>query len=128
VTSNQECQDRYSGFDSVHILPSKLCALDRNGRIGACLGDSGGPLVLLHRGGDNKFRYYLVGVVSAGYSKCHEVSGLPDVFTRVTYYDKWIRDTIRIHQEIVPVLDTSDNLRFNKWGEHQMVEKENQEG
>merc|ERR1712013_246072 len=124
VTSNDECQERYSGFDDVNILPSKLCALDRNGLVGACLGDSGGPLVALKKGSDNKFRYYLLGVVSAGYSKCHEVPGLPDVFTRVTYYDQWIRDTIRIHHELVPVLDTSDHLRFNKWGEHQIKKKE----
>ena len=39
-------------------------------------------------------RYHLAGVVSAGYSKCHAVRGLPDVFTRLTEYDQWVRDII----------------------------------
>ena len=37
----------------------------------------------------------MVGVVSAGYSKCHAVQGVPDVFTRVTQYDQWVRNTIK---------------------------------
>jgi len=94
VTSNQECREKYAGFANVDIISTKLCAVDRNDVYGACMGDSGGPLVVLEKADDHKYRYHLVGVVSAGYSKCHAVRGLPDVFTRLTEYDQWVRDII----------------------------------
>ena len=40
-------------------------------------------------------RYHLIGVVSSGYSKCHAAKGFPDLYTRVTSFDQWIRDTIK---------------------------------
>lgn len=93
VFSNQECKEKFAGFEDVDIANSKLCAGDRND-VGACLGDSGGPLVTLKRADDKRYRYHLIGVVSSGYSKCHAVKGFPDVYTRVTSFDQWIRDTI----------------------------------
>jgi len=39
--------------------------------------------------------YHLIGIVSSGYSKCHTIKGFPDVYTRVTYFDQWIRDNIK---------------------------------
>ena len=41
----------------VDILPTKLCAVDRNDIFGACLGDSGGPLVVLKRSEDNRCKW-----------------------------------------------------------------------
>jgi len=94
VFSNRECREKFAGFPDVDIADSKLCAGDKND-IGACLGDSGGPLVTLEKADDNRYRYHLIGVVSSGYSKCHTIKGFPDVYTRVTYFDQWIRDNIR---------------------------------
>ena len=69
VFSNQECKERFSGFEDgkfgkrniitynycllVDIANSKICAGDRND-VGACLGDSGGPLVTLKRADDKR--------------------------------------------------------------------------
>ena len=58
---------------------------------GGCQGDSGGPLAL--EGQDGK--YFLIGIVSWGpgikEGGC-VVAGWPDVFTRVTAFDDWIRN------------------------------------
>lgn len=94
VLSNKECKQKFAGFPDVDIADTKLCAGDRNDA-GACLGDSGGPLVTLKRADDKRYRYHLIGVVSSGYSKCHALTGFPDVYTRVTSFDQWIRDTIK---------------------------------
>jgi len=94
VFSNKECKMKFAGFEDVDIADTKLCAGDRND-VGACLGDSGGPLVTLQRAEDKRYRYHLIGVVSSGYSKCHALKGFPDVYTRVTAFDQWIRENIQ---------------------------------
>jgi len=92
VVTNQECKEKFSQFNNVEIGDTKICARDKNDRIDACQGDSGGPMVVLKRSGDNDWRYHLIGVVSFGY-RC-AVKGFPGVYTRVTEYDQWIRDTV----------------------------------
>jgi len=92
VVSNDECAQRFQQFKNVDIGSTKICARDVNDRIDACQGDSGGPMVLQDRGADNVYRYHLVGVVSFGY-RC-AVPGFPGVYSRVTEYDTWIRDTV----------------------------------
>lgn len=54
---------------------------------GACFGDSGGPLV----GFDKKGNHVVLGVVSYGAASCRTAA--PTVFTRVSAYTRWIRDT-----------------------------------
>lgn len=54
---------------------------------GACFGDSGGPLV----GYDARGRHVVLGVVSYGAPSCRTAA--PTVFTRVSAYSSWIRDT-----------------------------------
>eukprot|EP00092_Neocalanus_flemingeri_P037937 GFUD01041294.1.p1 GENE.GFUD01041294.1~~GFUD01041294.1.p1 ORF type:complete len:377 (-),score=82.79 GFUD01041294.1:53-1183(-) len=92
VDSIQECKKKFTQFNNVVIGKTNICAIDFNARVSPCLGDDGGPMVILKRRDDRKFRYHLIGVVSFGY-RC-AVKGFPGVYTRVTEYDQWIRDTV----------------------------------
>lgn len=95
VISNQECSRIYAKFPDVEVRETKLCAgADSKLEVGACLGDSGGPLVLLRQDLQGKYRYHMMGIVSSGYSRCHMARGYPDLYTRVTSYDEWIKNTI----------------------------------
>ncbi|EDV48811.1 transmembrane protease serine 9 [Drosophila erecta] len=87
---NGRCRDAYGSFVNIH--GGHLCAGKLNGEGGTCVGDSGGPLQCrLNRDGP----WILVGVTSFG-SGC-ALEGFPDVYTRASYYMKWIEDTIATH-------------------------------
>jgi len=79
--SNDECRD---AVKIVVIDETQMCTFSRIGK-GACAGDSGGPLVR-----DGK----LVGIVSYGTIIC--TIGLPDVFTRVSYFYDWINSNVQL--------------------------------
>ncbi|CAG0880154.1 unnamed protein product [Cyprideis torosa] len=68
---------------TVLIYDEMICAGWRNGGRDACQGDSGGPLNV-HRDG----RWYLVGLVSAGYS-CAQ-NRQPGIYHRVAYTADWV--------------------------------------
>eukprot|EP00092_Neocalanus_flemingeri_P017235 GFUD01018638.1.p1 GENE.GFUD01018638.1~~GFUD01018638.1.p1 ORF type:complete len:487 (+),score=130.08 GFUD01018638.1:238-1698(+) len=91
VDSIQECKKKFTQFNNVVIGKTNICAIDFNARVSPCLGDDGGPMVILKRRDDRKFRYHLIGVLS--FHWCADKS-VPGVYTRVTEYDQWIRDTI----------------------------------
>ncbi|KAH8247094.1 hypothetical protein KR032_009198, partial [Drosophila birchii] len=87
---NGRCKDAYGSFVNIH--GGHLCAGKLNGEGGTCVGDSGGPLQCrLNRDGP----WILVGVTSFG-SGC-ALEGFPDVYTRTSYYMKWIEETIAAH-------------------------------
>ncbi|XP_037093658.1 melanization protease 1-like [Pollicipes pollicipes] len=68
-------------------LGNRVCA--GNSGIDTCRGDSGGPL-MVHDGTGRK--WYLVGVTSFGTRDCGRN---PAVYTRVTDYVDWVRDSLR---------------------------------
>lgn len=92
VTTPEYCVDKFQQFTNVEIDKSKICARDVQDKIDACQGDSGGPMMIDKPGTDGKSRFYLIGVVSFGY-RC-AVPGFPGVYSRITEYDEWIRNTI----------------------------------
>jgi len=73
---------RKQGFDG----ESQLCAGGDRGK-DSCQGDSGGPLV-----GISGHSAFLVGIVSWG-NGCGRPH-FPGVYTRVSFYHDWIKDTI----------------------------------
>ncbi|XP_055381440.1 GATA zinc finger domain-containing protein 10 [Condylostylus longicornis] len=87
LQSNSRCRDAYGSFVKIH--KGHLCAGKLNGKGGTCVGDSGGPLQCrLTKNGP----WILAGITSFG-SGC-ALEGYPDVYTRTSFYMKWIRDII----------------------------------
>lgn len=71
-------RDCFSMYRGARIYRESICTLTGQG-VGMCLGDSGGPLVANNM---------LIGITSWTVS-CAQ--GYPDVFTRVSEYNGWIR-------------------------------------
>ncbi|KAG5680329.1 hypothetical protein PVAND_009841 [Polypedilum vanderplanki] len=88
VIDNRVCErwHRSNGINVV-IYPEMLCAGYRNGRKDSCQGDSGGPLMNEKNG-----RWYLIGIVSAGYSCASK--GQPGIYHRVPHTVDWISHII----------------------------------
>ncbi|KAL5284960.1 hypothetical protein ACFFRR_006964 [Megaselia abdita] len=86
--NNIRCHDAYGSFVRIH--KGHLCAGKLNGKGGTCVGDSGGPLQCrLTKDGP----WILAGITSFG-SGC-AMEGFPDVYTRTSFYMKWIIETIK---------------------------------
>ena len=86
LITNDKCNTMYNNYfqsqgyaDTDTVKPYMLCVEPITPNTGACFGDSGGPLVLPQNGQD-----YLIGATSWGIGCA--VSGLNDVYTRVSYY------------------------------------------
>lgn len=84
VLDNRVCErwHRSNGINVI-IYPEMLCAGYRDGGKDSCQGDSGGPLMLERSG-----RWFLIGVVSAGYSCASR--GQPGIYHRVAHTVDWI--------------------------------------
>ncbi|XP_051174749.1 serine protease 33 isoform X2 [Leptopilina boulardi] len=84
VIDNRVCErwHRSNGINVV-IYDEMMCAGYRGGGKDSCQGDSGGPLMLEKTG-----RWYLIGIVSAGYS-CAQ-PGQPGIYHRVAKTVDWI--------------------------------------
>ena len=66
-----------------------LCAGgSAKGGLGTCKGDSGGPLQCQSSDG----KWFQVGITSWGQPCAH--AGVPDVFTRVSYFRDWIQNVL----------------------------------
>ncbi len=75
--------------NGLKIADTEMCAGTPKGSGDSCQGDSGGPLVAP---ADNVRGYVQVGIVSWGIS-CGQ-RGLPGVYTRVSEFYPWIKDTM----------------------------------
>ncbi|XP_046735036.1 serine proteinase stubble-like [Diprion similis] len=84
VIDNRVCErwHRSNGINVV-IYDEMMCAGYSSGGKDSCQGDSGGPLMLEKTG-----RWYLIGIVSAGYS-CAQ-PGQPGIYHRVAKTVDWI--------------------------------------
>lgn len=85
-TITRNYNHNFSGINVV-IYPEMVCAGYRGGGKDSCQGDSGGPLMLERSG-----RWYLAGVVSAGYSCANRQQ--PGIYHRVAHTVDWITHVI----------------------------------
>ncbi|UYV73383.1 hypothetical protein LAZ67_10002979 [Cordylochernes scorpioides] len=88
IYENDVCDRAYRPRFRIPIQQWHLCAgrLENGVRKGTCQGDSGGPLQCQING-----RWTLAGLTSFG-SGCAK-PGFPDVYTRVSHYLSWIKQT-----------------------------------
>ena len=97
AVSTQTCADRYATEKNKLGQPAvvgagQMCAgynADNPEQKDACQGDSGGPIVML----DANRCPYQVGIVSWGLGCARP--GNYGVYTRISHYADWIRDTMR---------------------------------
>lgn len=91
LVSIDDCKQRYLDFGANLTLSPEyhLCAGGVKGK-DSCNGDSGGPLIMQRA---DLTPYQLVGVVSAGTSRC--ATGAPGIFTRFTEYVPWVKETMQ---------------------------------
>lgn len=92
---NDNCNrpEAYNG----QIKDNMLCAMDLSGLQDACQGDSGGPLIIADINGRAQFDR-LVGIVSFGPTPCG-LGGVPGVYTRVSKFASWLKNTIENRPE-----------------------------
>ncbi|XP_069703519.1 brain-specific serine protease 4 isoform X1 [Periplaneta americana] len=84
VIDNRLCERWHkSNGINVVIYEEMMCAGYRGGGKDSCQGDSGGPLMMEKAG-----RWYLIGIVSAGYSCAQR--GQPGIYHRVAHTVDWI--------------------------------------
>jgi secreted trypsin-like serine protease len=95
VIGTDTCNSIYGGF--VHG-DTMICAGNLpDGGKDACEGDSGGPLYIVGNGTKN--RLVQVGITSFGNTFC---GNSPGVYTRVSAYEKWIKDQICGYTSVRP--------------------------
>lgn len=84
ILDSRLCEDwhRQKGINVI-IYDEMMCAGYGQGGKDSCQGDSGGPLMIQDSG-----RWYLAGIVSAGYS-CAEAKQ-PGIYHKVSYTSDWI--------------------------------------
>ena len=76
-------------FGSVIAGESKICA-GGNGLKGVCVGDTGGPLIVRKSSASNDVQVGITSNGRYGYRGECIALGEPDIYTRVSYYAKWI--------------------------------------
>ncbi|XP_025417844.1 uncharacterized protein LOC112688724 isoform X1 [Sipha flava] len=92
IIDNRQCERWHkSNGINVIIYDEMMCAGYREGSKDSCQGDSGGPLMLEKTG-----RWYLIGIVSAGYSCAQR--GQPGIYHRVALTVDWISYIINSSQ------------------------------
>ena len=89
VVKREECNTFYNG----RLDETQLCAGGENGK-DSCSGDSGGGLFSDMNEGTDKIerKWEVVGIVSFGGNRCG--SGWPGVYTKVSHYSDWIKETM----------------------------------
>jgi len=91
-----KCKSDYAAFGRHLNESQQICAGGFN-EAATCNGDSGAPLMSLVKLAKNSplKKYAIVGIASFGLYP-HKCGKWPGVFIRVSYFEQWIKDNIRI--------------------------------
>jgi secreted trypsin-like serine protease len=95
--SNEECKEALADFTAFFpkyvITEGMMCGYQKY--TGSCSGDSGGPLFHVDADGEIGDQPTQLGIVSWGDPFCVTSGfGYPGVYTRVSYYAEWIKETV----------------------------------
>jgi secreted trypsin-like serine protease len=91
--SNEECQEAYAGAPwLITVTDGMMCGYKKY--TGPCVGDSGGPLFIVDKDGEIGDHPTQVGINSWVSDYGCATPGYPDVYTRVSYYAEWIKETV----------------------------------
>ena len=85
VMDNESCNMTLQPAN-ISVVDSDICGMSPHSRKNSCYGDSGGPLLA----STAPRKFVQVGVVSRGCGN----QELPNIFTRVSSFSDWIRDTM----------------------------------
>lgn len=85
VIGNKQCSCNYLSEPQANITDQMICAGQENK--GTCQGDSGGPLQC-----EQGSKWIQAGVTSFGVPCA--LAGLPEVYARVSEFEKWIMDQV----------------------------------
>lgn len=86
IWKHKECAKAYRNM--LRVTPRMVCAGYKQGGKGTCSGDSGGPLIC-----ERKDRSWVLAGITSWGGVC-AAPRQPSVFARVSYFVKWINDTI----------------------------------
>jgi secreted trypsin-like serine protease len=86
--SNEECKEAYAD-ENIVITDGMMCSYKKF--TGPCFGDSGGPLFIVDKDGEIGDHPTQVGIVSFGIGCADQY---PGVYTRISYYEEWIKETV----------------------------------
>ena len=89
ITSKSQCSAQWNESRPTRIPDTAICAGYDNIKKDVCRGDSGGPLVV--KGGPTG--HLLAGLVSFGVLCMHTEHKKTGVYTRISSFDNWIRET-----------------------------------
>jgi secreted trypsin-like serine protease len=91
--SNEECKEAYASYTAKYpkhvITEGMMCGYQKY--TAHCSGDSGGPLFLVDEDGEIGDHPTQLGIVSWSEKPC---GTSPGVYTRVSYYAEWIKETV----------------------------------
>ncbi|XP_066587682.1 transmembrane protease serine 9-like [Prorops nasuta] len=100
VIDFQTCKEALGKFNlSSSLHETNVCTGPLTGGLSACNGDSGGPLITIKSNNETE----LVGIVSWGITPCG-TPGAPSIYTKVSSYIDWIRDSIAANMLAVKFL------------------------
>eukprot|EP00512_Aurantiochytrium_limacinum_P005547 CAMPEP_0171519872 /NCGR_PEP_ID=MMETSP0959-20130129/6161_1 /TAXON_ID=87120 /ORGANISM="Aurantiochytrium limacinum, Strain ATCCMYA-1381" /LENGTH=380 /DNA_ID=CAMNT_0012059397 /DNA_START=343 /DNA_END=1483 /DNA_ORIENTATION=- len=99
LISDSECESIYTEGGISVDMDVELCAMS-TGK-GSCSGDSGGPLIATRNSSE-----VVIGLVSWGVECADTEPTYPDVYTRVSVYESWIKTNVE------NICGTSSFVRF----------------